>query len=798
MATEGVLIGRLPVNDLGVIDRVLAVVLTAGALVDAGALSGRGQPALAIVSCIALTGAVAWSRRAPILAVLVAVTAAVVFQLSSRNVGTGLFEVAAIMWVFYGLGRRGRGQNRLLVSVAEVCGWLGACVAVGYSSPSGALDNTGGAFASTSFWALSGILPFAVGRAVAARGALARELRDAASRAQDEQDVHAELAAAAERAKMARELHDVVAHCVSVMVVQTAGARRVARSDLDAAREALRVVEGAGREALVELRRIVGVLHRGGDDVGGGVTPGLGHLDALLDRARAAGLPVELEIAGRRESLPPSLDLVVYRLVQEALTNSIKHAGPTRARVLLAFSTRELELRVSDSGRGPARRRSDRSGHGLVGMRERVRLYGGELRAGAGPAGGFEVHATIPFDGSNSTPQELRGSCLQERGPVLEPGDLMKLRWLDPLLALAFLVALELVALTSGAHKQALFRDMLVLAAMALACVWRRRRPLSFVIVVMMLVFALTGQVAPRSSTVTAIYVGLILPYAVAAWEDRREAWLGLAIVVSGSAVGQLVVHHVSIGNYVGALLIICVAWASGRAIRARRVEATTLQQATVRLATERDDRAELAVAGERSRIARELHAIIAHSVDVMVVQTKAARGVLDADPATADTALEAIQRTGRQALSEMRRILGVLHHEHDRGELAPQPGVDQIYRLIQHAREQGQRVELNVDGDPGALSAGVDLGIYRIVEEALTSVGSQPTTAVGVSVHFRDDDVELQLTARCPDACGWPTDAMRDRVTLCDGELHTGPHDETDGWHLIARMPRGLQGALA
>jgi signal transduction histidine kinase len=730
VASEGTPIARLPVNDLGVIDRGLAVLLTAGALVDAGALSEHGQPALAVVSCIALTGTVAWCRRAPVLAALVAVTALVVFQLASRDVGTGLFEDAAIIWVFYVLGRHGRGQDRVLVSVVELCGWLGACVAVGSVSPGGALDNTGGTLASTSLWALSGILPYALGRVLAARSALTRELQEAATRLQDEQDVRAQLAAAAERAKMARELHDVVAHCVSVMVVQTAGARRVARSDLGAARDALHVVEGAGREALVELRRIVGVLHRGDDDISRGVTPGLAHLDALLDRARAAGLPVELEIAGRHDRLPPGLDLVVYRVVQEALTNAIKHASPAHARVLLAFGAGELELRVSDSGRGPGSGPGDGSGHGLVGMSERVRLYGGELRAGAGPTGGFEVRARIPLDGSERTLRGLRGSSLDdERGPDVAVSDRITWGRLDPLLALVFLVALELVALTSGAHGQARFRDMVVLAAMALACVWRRRRPLWFVIIVVTLVFVLSGQVAPRSSIVTAIYVGLLPAYAVAAWEDRRNAWLGLAIVASASALGQMLLHHVGLGNYAGALFTICVAWAAGRAIRARRVAAATLERATARLAVERDDRAELAVAGERSRIARELHAVIAHSVAAMVIQTEAARRQLGEDPATADTALEAIQSTGRQALSEMRKILGVLRHQDDPGELVPQPGVDQIYRLIQRARDYGQSVELSVNGEPGALSAGVDLGIYRIVEDALNTIGRQPTT---------------------------------------------------------------------
>ena len=207
---------------------------------------------------------------------------------------------------------------------------------------------------------------------------------------------------------MARELHDVVAHCMSVMVVQTSGARRVAASDLAAAREALKVVESAGREALVELRRIVGVLHRG-DDEPAGASPGVEQLGVLVDRARAAGLPVELSVEGPRRSLPPGLDLVAYRIVEESLTNAIKHAGPAQARVHVVLGGRDLVLEVTDSGRSPARRRRDEgAGHGLIGMRERVRLYGGELHVGPRPGGGFEVRARIPLDGAVSGPQEIR------------------------------------------------------------------------------------------------------------------------------------------------------------------------------------------------------------------------------------------------------------------------------------------------------------------------------------------------------------------------------------------------------
>jgi signal transduction histidine kinase len=218
------------------------------------------------------------------------------------------------------------------------------------------------------------------------------------------------------------------------------------------------------------------------------------------------------------------------------------------------------------------------------------------------------------------------------------------------------------------------------------------------------------------------------------------------------------------------------------------------LEHTSARLAAEREDRARLAVAGERTRIARELHAMVAHSVAAMVVQSEAARSLLDHDPARADTVMGAIEGTGRQTLAEMRRILGVLRHVGHIGERHPQPGVDQIYTLIQRARDRGQPVELSVHGEPGTLPAGVDLGIYRILEEGLQSAGRQ---AVGVILRFGTEDLELCLTAHCREPSGWPTAAMRERVALCGGKLHPGTRDE-DGWRFVAFLPRGRQGALA
>jgi DNA-binding NarL/FixJ family response regulator len=243
-----------------------------------------------------------------------------------------------------------------------------------------------------------------------------------------------------------------------------------------------------------------------------------------------------------------------------------------------------------------------------------------------------------------------------------------------------------------------------------------------------------------------------------------------------------LLIRHIGAANYAASLFTICAAWATGRAIHVRREMDEALERTASLLAAERDDRARLAVAGERSRIARDLHAVVARSVAAMVVQAEAARGRLDGNPATADTALEAVEDVGRQALGEMRRILGVLRQRDHAGELLePQPGVDQIYRLIERAREQGQQVELTIAGQPGTLSAGVDLGIYRILEEALASLRSHPATAMGIAMRFEEEDLELQLSTTYRGARDWPTDAMRQRVLFCGGELRSELH-ETDG----------------
>jgi signal transduction histidine kinase len=271
---------------------------------------------------------------------------------------------------------------------------------------------------------------------------------------------------------------------------------------------------------------------------------------------------------------------------------------------------------------------------------------------------------------------------------------------------------------------------------------------------------------------------------------------LGLAFLLGSAAINELVATHQPVGNLAGAAFTISAAWAAGRAIRARRALTSELERTSARVMVEREDRAQLAVAGERSRIASELHAIVARSVAAMVVQAEGARSLLAEDLERADVAMGVIEDTGRQTLTEMRRLLGVLRHGDDRGGREPQPGVAQVYSLIQRARERGQPVELRVEGEPGTLAAGVDLGLYRILEDALESARGHRAPIVDVTLRFHEEDLELRLSARCPGPSAWPTDAMRERIALCDGALEDELVDE-GRWQLVARMPRGLQGAV-
>jgi len=243
------------------------------------------------------------------------------------------------------------------------------------------------------------VLAWTVGVTIRTRRAYVAALEARAEMLEREREDNARLAGALERGRIAREMHDVVAHNVSVMVVQAAAAERLVETDPARATQAMRDVATTGRQAMTEMRRLLGVLRKEAEPDDMVPQPGVHELRALANTVEDAGMPVELSVQGEERPLPASAALSAYRIVQEALTNSLRHAGPARARVILRYLPDVLEVHVTDNGTG-GRQPAESGGHGLIGMRERVALFGGELTAGPRPEGGFAVVARIPTPGT--------------------------------------------------------------------------------------------------------------------------------------------------------------------------------------------------------------------------------------------------------------------------------------------------------------------------------------------------------------------------------------------------------------
>lgn len=248
------------------------------------------------------------------------------------------------------------------------------------------------------------VVPWIIGRTIRSQTLLARELAEKAELEELAREQEERGAVAAERSRVARELHDVLAHDLSVMTIQASAARRIAARDPAGAAQSAGLIEQTGREALAELRQLFGPVHRG-EAEGLEGQPGLQRVDRLAVRAREAGLPVELDVQGEHAPLPAGVDLAAFRVVQEGLTNAIKHAGDARAYITIRYSPADVTVEVADDGVGPGASETPRApggGHGLVGMRERVAVYGGELTTGRRRGGGFAVRARLPLTGSGS------------------------------------------------------------------------------------------------------------------------------------------------------------------------------------------------------------------------------------------------------------------------------------------------------------------------------------------------------------------------------------------------------------
>ncbi len=274
---------------------------------------------------------------------------------------------------------------------------VGAVAAAGLLTATSLLEGAPGDLVSGLAWvAIVPVgIPALAGRVLRSRNALNRRLDEQAREIERNRAEREAAAVLGERTRIARELHDVVAHDVSVMLVQAAAAKRTVPADPERARAAIAAVEETGREALGELRRLLGVLRRGDEELALAPQPSLERIGSLVARMRATGLPVELEVAGEPVHLPPGVDAAAFRIVQEALVNVVRHAAATRALVRVDYEPEAVELVVSDDGVGGDGPIHD--GRGLVNLRERVALYGGELRADRRRPRGFELRARLPI-----------------------------------------------------------------------------------------------------------------------------------------------------------------------------------------------------------------------------------------------------------------------------------------------------------------------------------------------------------------------------------------------------------------
>jgi signal transduction histidine kinase len=326
-------------------------------------------------------------RRAPLLMWLAIWASITLLFLSAANSLRGLAFTFVLFAAAYSLGahasfRRAVAGLALTAPVVFVISDRGELALAFSQQPGDAKTVTLSALQLLAFW-LAGVFVHA------RRQAASLAARSAALQREAEQ------AAAAERARIARELHDIVAHHLSVIVLQAAGARALGKP----AGTTLEKIENSARQALAETRRLLGVLRDPQDETGLAPQPGIGDLDALAASVQAAGLPVNLVMDGDRALLPTAVSVSVYRIVQEALTNALKHAGPARADVTIGCAQDTVTIEITDNGVGAPGPLAPADGHGLAGMRERAAVFGGELAAGPRPGGGFAVRARLPLDG---------------------------------------------------------------------------------------------------------------------------------------------------------------------------------------------------------------------------------------------------------------------------------------------------------------------------------------------------------------------------------------------------------------
>jgi signal transduction histidine kinase len=385
------------------VDGVLALML---ALIGTGTVIGTARHWLTIPILLLLVIPVIFRRKNPAAAFAVAVAAGAVQVIA--NTGPTGADLAIVVLLYTLAAYRPRRVSTVGLAVCL----LGSTVAIVRWATSPHIGFVQWIFVGSIMFAGPALIAWVLGDSMRYRRAYLIALEDRAARLEAERDAQAQVAAAAERARIARELHDVIAHNVSVMVVQADGAGYALQADPERARQALAAISRTGRQALSEMRRLLGVLRAGDERAELAPVPGLDQLRELLDQARAAGMSVSLTQEGAARPLDEGAELAAYRAVQESLTNTRKHGGlAVAAAVTLRYEQDGLLVQVTDDGPGTAAA-DDGVGHGLAGMRERIAMYGGTMRAGPMDGGGYQVSARLPFAGPDDP--ELAGRPLRQ------------------------------------------------------------------------------------------------------------------------------------------------------------------------------------------------------------------------------------------------------------------------------------------------------------------------------------------------------------------------------------------------
>jgi signal transduction histidine kinase len=777
---------------------VLAAGLFALALLE-GVLAVEGERPGALAVVPALTVPLAWRRSRPALVALL-VTAALGVQEAWE--GTALFEQTFTGFVCvivgtYSLGRHA-GRRALVVAGGSCAVMAGLAIGLNDSSA------VSGVFAS-------GLVlgPVTAGRAVLARVDLKALLEQQARELQDRAGGAAEAVATQERARIAEELQDVVSHRVSEMVVQAQVACHLAQRDPARATTAIELVEARGREALEEMRRLLGALRRGDEALALAPVPTLARLEALVRAARADGHAVELVVEGEPADVPPGVDVAAYRVIEQALMDATERSGGGRSTVRVARDRRWLELEVVQERAGSASAprapgATDASRRRAIGIGERVAAFGGDLEAEDREDGAYRLRARLPLEptsgGARPSPAPARSSPTTTRsdGGARGSGNPMgRLLRPEPVLIIALIGVMAVEAVTVATREGPALANAVAAGLVAAPLLVRRSSPVAAGVLGWAAASVMTALLTPATELSSLVVPAVLYPYAAGAHAGTRGAWTGLAVGVGAVLILDVLQGGPTWSEIVFPAILVGLSWLAGRAVRSQTAMAREVAERAQMLERASEDAAIATAAQERRRIARELHDIVAHTLSIMVIQAGAARRTLGRAPARAVVALGVVEETGRTTLTELRRLLALVGPAHHGAALAPQPGMAQLPALVERTRAGGMPVELQVEGRPTSLPGGLDLAAYRVVQEALTNAlrHAGPATTL-VTVHYGCDRLSLEIAddgrgdgGHGAGRPGHGIAGMRERVGLYGGQLCAGAHPP-GGFVVRASLP--------